>query len=76
MVTELLVMGLVLVVKTLPVNTGDVGDAVSVPGLGRSPRGRDGNPRQYSLPGEPYGQRSPVGYSPKGRKKLNTTKVT
>ena len=48
MVIELLVMGLVLVVKTLPVNTGDVQDAVSMPGLERSPRGRHGNPLQYS----------------------------
>ena len=48
MVIELLVMGLVLVVKTLPVNTGDGQDAVSMPGLGRSPRGRQGNPLQYS----------------------------
>ena len=38
MVTELLVMELALVVKTLPVNTGDVGNAALMPGLGRSPR--------------------------------------
>ena len=37
-----------LVVKNLPANAGDTGDADSVPGLGRSPgRGND-NPPQYS----------------------------
>ena len=34
------------VVKTnSPANAGDAG---SIPGLGRSPRGGNGNPRQYS----------------------------
>ena len=28
------------------------------------------------LPGEPHGQRSPVGYSPWGRKESDTTEVT
>ena len=34
-----------LVVKNLPANTGD---AVSIPGSERSPRGGNGNPLQYS----------------------------
>ena len=38
----------VLVVKNLPANAGDVRDIGSIPGLGRSPRGRHGNPLQYS----------------------------
>ena len=33
------------VVKNLPANAGDVG---SIPGLGRSPGERNGNPLQYS----------------------------
>ena len=37
-----------LVVKNLPANVGDVSDASSVPGLGRSPGGGLGNPLQYS----------------------------
>ena len=37
-----------LVVKNLPANTGDVGDTDSIPGLGGSSRGGNGNPRQYS----------------------------
>ena len=33
-----------LVVKNLPANTGDIRDVGSIPGLGRSPGGRHGNP--------------------------------
>ena len=36
------------VVKSLPAKAGVAGDAGSVPGLGRSCRGRNGNPLQYS----------------------------
>ena len=36
------------VVKNLPVNAGDIGDAGSIPGLGRSPGGGPSNPLQYS----------------------------
>ena len=35
-------------VKNLPANTGTVGDTASIPGLGRSPGGGNGNPLQYS----------------------------
>ena len=35
-------------VKNLPVNAGDIKDTGSIPGLGRSPGGRHGNPLQYS----------------------------
>ena len=34
-------------VKNPPVSAGEVGDAGSIPGLGRSP-GEQGNPLQYS----------------------------
>ena len=51
------------VVKNLPANAGDQG---SIPGSGRSPGGRNGNPLQ--LPGESHGQRSLVGYSPWGHR--------
>ena len=37
-----------LVVKNLPANTGDVRDAGSIPGSGRSPGEGHGNPLQYS----------------------------
>ena len=37
-----------LAVKKLPANAGDIKDAGSIPGLGRSPGGGHGNPLQYS----------------------------
>ena len=36
------------VIKNPPTNEGDAGDMVSIPGLGRSPGGGNGNPVQYS----------------------------
>ena len=36
------------VVKNPPANAGTKGDSGSIPGLGRSPGGGDGNPLQYS----------------------------
>ena len=50
-------------VKNLPVNAEDIGDACSVPGWGRSPGGGHGNPLQYSRLENPHGQRSLAGYS-------------
>ena len=41
------------VAKNLPANTGNAGDADSIPALGRSPGGRNGNPLQYSCLGNP-----------------------
>ena len=38
----------VLVVENPPASVGDLRDAGSVPGLGRSPEGGYGNPLQYS----------------------------
>jgi len=38
----------VLVVKNPPANAGDIRDAGSIPGSGRSPGGRNGNPFHYS----------------------------
>ena len=38
----------VLVVKNLPANAGDIRDMGLIPGLGRSPGGGHGNPLQYS----------------------------
>ena len=39
---------MVLVVKNLPSNAGDVKYRVLIPGLGRSPGEGNGNPLQYS----------------------------
>ena len=38
----------VMVVKNLPVNAGDIRDRGLIPGLGRSPGGGNGIPLQYS----------------------------
>jgi len=56
-----------LVVKNLPASAGDIRDAGSIPGSGRSPGGGHGHPLQYSCLGNPHGQRSLAGYSPWGR---------
>ena len=59
--------------KNLPANEGD---ADSVPGLGRSPGERNGNPTPVVLSGKSHGQRSLVGYSPKHHKELAMTEHT
>ena len=56
-------------VKSLP---ADAEDLESVPGLGRSPGGGNGNPFQYSCLENPM-DRGACGYSPWGRKKSDTT---
>ena len=60
----------VLAVKNLPTNAGDLRDLGSIPGLGRSPGGGHGNPYQYSCLENPMdrGAWSEVGYSPWGHK--------
>ena len=45
----------------------------SLPGLGRTPGGRDGKPTLIFLPGESHGLRSLGGYSPKCHKESDTT---
>ena len=40
-------------VKNLPANVGDAGDARSIPGSGRSPGEGNGNPLQFSCLGNP-----------------------
>ena len=40
-------MLLLVVVKNPPANAGGARDTVSIPGLGRSPGGRNGDPLQY-----------------------------
>ena len=44
--------------KNLPANAGDTGDMDSIPGLGRSSRGGNGNPLQYSSLGNPMDGRA------------------
>ena len=58
-----------------PLADGAVRDAGSIPGLGRSPEGGQGNPLLY-LPGESHGQRSLAGYSPWCQKESDMTEAT
>ena len=64
------------VVKSPPTNAGDIRDAGSISGLGRSPGGGNGNPLQYSCLENPHGQRSLAGYSPWGHKESDMTEAT
>ena len=66
----------VLVVKNLPADAGDAGDPASIPGSGRSLRGRHGNPLQYSCLENTQGQRHLAGYSLWGHKESEMTEVT
>ena len=50
-----------------------MGDLGSIPGSGRPSEEGNGNPFQYSLPGEFCGQRRLAGYSPWDRKELDTS---
>ena len=57
-------------VKKPPPSAGEGG---SIPGVGKIPRERNGNPLQYSFLDSSHEQRSLVGYSPWGRKESDTT---
>ena len=61
---------MLLMVKNPSVITEDIRDTGLVPGLGRSPGEGNGNPLTAFLPGESPGQRSLVGYSPWGPKRV------
>ena len=56
-------------IKNLPANVGDTGEAGSIPGSGRSPGGGDGNPLQYSC------WDKPMESCPSGRKVSDMTEV-
>ena len=62
-----------LVVKNPPANAGDLKDVGSIPVSGKIPWRRAWQPTPVFLPGESYGQRSLVGYSPWGRKESDMT---
>ena len=54
-------------------STCNVGELDSIPALRKSTGGRHGNPLQYTCLENPHGQRSIVGYGPRGHKELDTT---
>ena len=51
-------------VENPPANGGDLRDVGSIPASGKTPRGKLGNPLQYSCLENPHGQRTLGGYSP------------
>ena len=66
---------MVLVVKNISANAGNIRDMGSVPGLGRSPGGGYGNPVQYSCLEYPM-DRGAWGATVHSIAKLDTTEVT
>ena len=64
-----------LVVKNLPASAEDVRDVGSILGW-EDPLEEAWQPTPVFLPGESHGQRSLMGYSPWGRKELDTTEVS
>ena len=62
------------VVKNPPANAGDIREDGFHSWVGKIPWRRALTP--VFLPGEYHGQRSPDGYSPWGRKELDTTEAT
>ena len=66
---------MVLVVKNISANAGNIRDMGSVPGLGRSPGGGYGNPVQYSCLENPM-DRGAWGATVHSIAKLDTTEVT
>ena len=65
----------VLAIKKLPANAGDARDGFS-PWVGKIPGGGNGNPLQYSCPGESRGQRSLARCTPWGHKEPDMTEHT
>ena len=59
-----------LVAKNLPANAVDARDVGSIPGWGSSPGEGHDHPLQYSCLEKSLGQRSLVGYSPWGCKRV------
>ena len=63
-----------LVVKNLPTNAGDIRDAGLILGW-ENPLEESMLPTPVFLPGESRGQRSLVGYSPRGHRESGTTEA-
>ena len=67
---------MLLVVKDLPANAGDIRDRDLIPGLGRSPWRRAWQPTPVLLLGKFHVKRSLVGYSPQSHKELDSIEAT
>ena len=57
------------------IQAGDIRNPGSIPGFRRSPGGGHSNPPVF-LPGDSHGQRSLVGYSPRGCTESHMTEAT
>ena len=66
---------MVLVVKNLPANAGDMRPGFD-PWVGKIPLEGKWQPIPVFMPGESHGQRSLAGYDPWGHKELDTTEET
>ena len=66
---------MVLVVKNLPANAGDIRDVGSIPRLVRFPWRRAWQPTPMFLPRKSHGQRNLAGYSPLSVKEWDTSEV-
>ena len=64
-----------LVVKNLPANAGNLGDAILIPGSGRCPGEGNGNPLQYSCLKNPM-DRGAWQATVHGVAELDTTETT
>ena len=62
-------------VKNPPANAGDIRDMGSI-SVSEDPLEEAGQPTPVFWPGESQGQRSLAGYSPWGRKEMDTTEAT
>ena len=67
---------MVLIVKNLPANAGDVRDAVLIPGLKRFPGGGNGNPLEHSCLENPTDRGAWWATVHGGRKELDMTEAT
>ena len=65
-----------LVVKNLPAIVEELRDTGSIPGVGRSPRGGNGNPLQYSCLENPMDRGAWRATVHGSHKESDTTKVT
>ena len=66
----------IAVVKNMPASAGNTRDTGLIPESGRSPGGGAWQLTPVFLPGQSHGQRSLVGYGPRGRKESDKTEVT
>ena len=65
---------MVLIVKNLPADAGDIGDTGLIPGWKRSPGGRHGNPLQYACLENPMDRGALL--APWGHKECDTSEGT